>query len=637
MENKKATIYQKLFVILAIVMTLFQIYTSMFRPFSDIILQNYHIALAYTLIFLAAMDSCEGKRGAAIKRILYLAAIIITLVCVVYMVQNYQTLVANVGRVDKAAYIIGALLAIVTLYATYKSFGPAIPILTILFISYMFWGKYVSWNILHHGGFSVKRVISTLNISLGGMYGSMLNVAATYIALFMIFGGLLGKSGAGDFFMDFSLAVGGKTKAGPALAAVMSSALMGSINGSAVANVATTGAFTIPMMKDRGYEPEFAGAVEAVASTGGMILPPVMGVGAFIMADITGITYSRICLYALVPALLYYLLCAVTIIIHSEKLDLEVIKDEHIPSLGKTFKNGFYYLFPIASIIWAMAKGYSVTRAALIGISVQLVIIIAKAFYENRSDVKNVFTAAPWAPVIDGCVDGIKSLIGVSATMACIGMMVDCLVNTGLTNRLMAVIIKLGGNQQLLSLFIVMLVALVLGMGVPTSASYILLATMTASSLVEVGFSLIAVHLFIYYFAIIGAITPPVGNAAIVASKMAKGKYNKTCWHAVKMSAAAFILPFLFAFRNELLLVGSFWSCAEVIGTCTIGLCLLSSVFEKYLLTKSTWFEEGVLLIAAAVLIYPAPLWISLIALAIIAVVIIAQRKRKASLCALHN
>jgi len=388
------------------------------------------------------------------------------------------------------------------------------------------------------------------------------------------------------------------------------------------------------MMKDRGYEPEFAGAVEAVASTGGMILPPVMGVGAFIMADITGITYSRICLYALVPALCYYLLCAVTIILHSEKLDLTIVADEHIKPLGRAFKDGFYYLFPIAAIIWAMVKGYSVTRAAIIGISVQLTIIIVKAIVINRGDPKKLFRYEPWAPIIDGCVDGIKSLIGVSATMACIGMMVECLVNSGLTNRLMAVIIKLGANQQFLSLLIVMIVALILGMGVPTSASYILLATMAAPSLVKVGFSLISVHLFIYYFAIIGAITPPVGNAAIVASKMAKGNYNRTCLHAVKMSAAAFILPFLFVFRNEMLLVGSFLGCLEVIGTCTIGLCILSSVFEKYLLISSSLVEEILLFAAAIALIYPSPIWVSAIALVLTAAVLTMQKKRKAKMFA---
>lgn len=632
MGNKK-TIFYRAFEVVAILMTIFQIYTSMVRPFSDIILQNYHLAFVYVLIFLLAMDRCEGKKFCKLRRVWYVLVMLAGLACIAYMIVNYPRLVASVGRLDTIAYIVGAALALVTLYATYRSFGPAIPILTIIFISYMFWGKYAG-GILHHGGFSVKRVISSLNVSLGGMYGSMLNVAATYIALFMIFGGLLGKSGAGDFFMDFSLGVGGKTKAGPALAAVMSSALMGSINGSAVANVATTGAFTIPMMKDRGYEPEFAGAVEAVASTGGMILPPVMGVGAFIMADITGITYSRICLYALVPALLYYLLCAVTIILHSEKLNLAVVSDEHIKPLSKTFREGFYYLFPIVSIIWAMAKGYSVTRAAIIGIAVQLSIIIVKAIVTNRLDISKLFKYEAWSPIIDGCVDGIKSLIGVSATMACIGMMVDCLVNTGLTNRLMAVIIKLGANQQFLSLFIVMIVALILGMGVPTSASYILLATMAASSLVEVGFSLISVHLFIYYFAIIGAITPPVGNAAIVASKMAKGNYNKTCLYAVKMSAAAFILPFLFVFRNEMLLEGTLIGCVEVITTCALGLCLLSSFFERYLLVSSSIAEEIIILIAAVALIYPSPIWVSAISVGLFALVFLLQWKRKNLLCA---
>ena len=628
MLKSERSIFHILFAILAFTMAVFQIYSSLYRPLSDITLQNVHIAFAYTLIFLGSMIDAEGKKFSTLRRVIYGLAIVVSLVCISYMLINQRTLIANIGRQDQSAYVIGALLAIVTLYATYKSFGPAIPILTMIIISYMVWGRYLDSPIFFHGGFSARRIISTLNISFGGMYGTLLNVAATFLALFMIFGGLLGKSGASEFFMKLAMAIGGRTKAGPALAAVIGSALVGSINGSAVANVATTGPFTIRMMKDRGYKPHFAAAVEAVASTGGMFLPPIMGVGAFIMADITGISYARIIFYALVPALLYFLVCTVVVILQSEKLNLSVVSNEDIPPLGKTFREGFFYLFPIIAIIWALVVGYSITRAGLFGIFVLLAIIVIKIFVVNRNDIWNIFRYATWKPLVEGSVDGIRSLIGVSATMACIGMMVDCLINTGLTNRLLAVIVQFGAQQQLMSLLLITIVALVIGAGIPTTATYILLATMAAPPLVEIGFSLISVHLFLYYFALIGSITPPVGNAAIVAAKIGEADYYKTCFVSMKMAAAAFILPFIFIYRNELLMIGYFMDCLDAIVTCAIGLVLLCCFFERFMFIRCTIWEQIALLIASIMLIFPFPLFISGIALMV--AIIIAVRQFKA-------
>jgi TRAP transporter 4TM/12TM fusion protein len=612
----------------ALAMAFFQLYSSAVRTITPILLQNIHIAFAYSLIFLTAIYKAARSSHPLIKRVIYATLLVISLVATTYIHLNYDNLIMNVGMAGPVDILIGILLVIVTLESTRSSFGLPIVILTLVCIAYMFAGPHLP-GILYHGGFSLRRVVSTLTISFGGMYGSLLGVSATFLALFMLFGGILGKSGAGEFFMDLAMGIGGKTKAGPALAAVISSGLMGSINGSAVANVATTGTFTIPMMKDRGYEPEFAGAVEATASTGGMLLPPVMGVGAFIMAELTGISYGRICVAALIPALLYYLLCGAAVIFHSNKLNLKKMNAADIPSVGRTFKKGFYYLIPIVVIVYYMSQGYSVTKSAIAGITTQIAIIILKAFIGAPS---NLLRLKCWKPLLDGLVDGIQSVIGVAVTLACVGMMVDCIVSTGLAHRLVIMVLTIGKNDPLMSLIITMLIALFFGMGVPTTASYILLATMAAPALVEAGLPLLPVHLFCYYFTIIGSVTPPVGNAAIVASRMAGANYNKTCYYAVLLALSGFLLPFLFVFRPELLMQGDILAILDVTLTCTLGLLALAAFFERWLLISTTLPEQIVLFAAASMLIYPSPLWLSAIGVALVCMVIVFQRKKRSAI-----
>jgi TRAP transporter 4TM/12TM fusion protein len=610
--------------VLAVVMALFQLYSSAVRTITPILLQNIHIAFAYTLIFLTAIDKAGKRPHPFLVRTIYSTLLVMALGATTYIHFNYDSLIMNVGIAEPTDIFIGILLVIVTLESTRSSFGLPIAVLTVVCIAYMFGGPYFP-GILYHGGFSLRRVVSTLTISFGGMYGSLLGVSATFLALFMLFGGILGKSGAGEFFMDLAMGIGGRTKAGPALAAVISSALMGSINGSAVANVATTGTFTIPMMKERGYEPEFAGAVEATASTGGMILPPIMGVGAFIMADLTGISYGRICMAALIPALLYYLLCGAAVIFHSNKLNLKKADVSNIPSVGKTFANGFYYLIPVVVIICYMSWGYSVTKSAIAGISTQIAIIILKTLITHPS---NLFCFEGWRPLFDGLVDGVHSVVGVAVTLACVGMMVDCIVATGLAHRLVILVLTLGQNNPLASLLITMLIALFFGMGVPTTASYILLATMAVPALIQAGLPKLPVHLFCYYFTIIGNVTPPVGNAAIVASRMAGANYNKTCYYAILLSLSGFLLPFLFVFRPELLLQGNILSILDVTLTCTLGLLALGAFFERWFLVHTTSLEQIMLFAAAVMLIYPAPLWLSAIGIVILGSVTASQRKK---------
>ena len=598
--------------IVAVAMGVFQLYTQLYRVLAPTLLQNTHLIFAYFLIFAIAIRECLQKKRNPLILAFFALCLCVSMWALFHMQFNYTKIINSIGRHDTVTIICGACLIIVTIIAAKRTFGLAIPLLGLLGVVYMFVGPYLP-GILKHGGFSFKRIIATLSVNFGGMYGTLLNVSATFLALFMIFGGLLSSCGGGEFFIDFALAIGGKFRAGPALAAVLSSALMGSINGSATANVATTGVFTIPLMKKRGYSKNFAGAVESIASTGGMILPPVMGVGAFVMAEITGIPYSKIALSALLPAVIYYLLCVCIVVLRSEKLKLEKLPKEEIPKLWPVVKHGFYYLLPVCGIVYCMVAGYSVSRAGLVGIGLVIFGYIAKLAVYDR---KTLFSMTPLKNIAKGVYDGIMSTLNVAAALACIGIFVESITATGLANRLVTLILDLGGDNWFLCLLITMVVALIFGMGVPTTGSYIILAVMAAPALVKIGLPLLSVHLFIYYYTILGNITPPVGSACLVASRISEGDYFGTCFESMKMGISAFILPFIFVYQPALLGDGSIGSILLVGASALLGMASLSFFFERYAVTHMTVLESILFLASAVVMILPLSLLPSLAGIA---------------------
>ena len=610
--------------VVAVAMGIFQLVTQLYRMFAPTLLQNTHLIFAYFLIFMIAIVECIEKKRNPLITAFFVICLGVSMWALFHMQINYKKIIDSIGRHDKVTIVCGACLIIVTIIAARRTFGWAIPILGVVGVIYMFVGPYLP-GIFKHGGFTAKRIIATLSVNFGGMYGTLLNVSATFLALFMIFGGLLSSCGGGEFFIDLALAIGGRFRSGPALAAVLSSALMGSINGSATANVATTGVFTIPLMKSRGYTENFAGAVESIASTGGMILPPVMGVGAFVMAEITGIPYSQIALSAAIPAIIYYLLCVCIVIIRSDKLKLEKLPKEEIPKLWPVIKHGFYYLLPVCGIIYCMVAGYSVSRAGLVGIGLVLFGYLAKLAVYDR---KTLFSLTPLKNIAKGLYDGIMSTLNVAAALACIGIFVESITATGLANRLVTLILNLGGDNWFLCLFITMIVALVFGMGVPTTGSYIILAVMAAPALVKIGLPLLSVHLFIYYYTILGNITPPVGSACLVASRISKGDYFGTCFESMKMGISAFILPFIFVYQPAMLGQDNAAKVILVALTALLGMVSLSIFFERYAKTHTTILESILFLACAVVLILPLNIYVSLAGVAVFVILFLFNMKK---------
>ena len=584
--------------VLSIIMCIFQIYTSYYRVLSPFYLKNVHLIFAFTIVFLTSIEKELRGQGKKLMIALYLLGMCAALCGMLYMQFNYEEIIRNIGIATPLLLFVGTVLIVTSLFAAACGFGLTVPVLTIICIAYLFVGKYLP-GLLYHPGLSFRRVIMSMCTNFGGMY-SMVHISATFVALFMIFGGILGVTGGSQFFVNLALALAGKTSAGPALAAVMGSAMMGTVNGSAVANVATTGVFTIPLMKKRGYSADFAAAVEAVASTGGMFAPPIMGVGAFVMAELTGIPYPHIAFSAIIPAVLYFLMTTMIVIQRSRKLGLKPVASEEIPTLKATLQWDVFFLLPIIGIVVCMVYNYTISRAALVGIGLCVLVFIGKMLIQRP---REALTIAGWRPLADGMVEGIAATVGLAASLTCLGMMVDSIVISGLANRLIGMMLRLGGENQLACVLIAGLVAFAFGLGVPTTGCYIILAFIVAPVLVRLELPLLAVHLFLYYYAIVGNITPPVGGAALVASRIAGADFYLVCWHSCKMALTAFVLPVIFVFRVELLADGSFGAVMLATLTTALGFISLALVFERLVLVRNAIWEQFALLAVAAVLL----------------------------------
>lgn len=624
MENTSArNLANRLFPIVAVAMCLFHLYTVV-RPSLDTIQQqSIHLCFALVLVFLDGMSIKGEKRPKKLRILvdtLLLAGSVYTLS---YILIKQQVLVVKIGTYTANDLFVGGALIFILFVATYRTFGKALPLLVGIFFLYGHFG-YIVPGMLYHAGISWPRLIVGVTTNLSGVFGTVLEVSSTYIVLFMIFGGLLDASGAGNFFIRFAMSVGGKSRSGAAQAAVISSGLVGSINGSAVANVASTGVFTIPLMKDRGYEPHFAGAVEACASTGGMIMPPVMGVAAFVMSGITGIPYTTIALSALVPALLYYVTISFSVHLRALKNHFQPLPDAQIPNLKEVMIDGAHFMTPLIVIVYLMVTGMSVMRSAFFGcVSLLVVVAIRETIRDRKYLLKKDF----YVMIYKGFVSGAKSSMSVAAACAAMGIMTQIIINTGMATKIVFLIKSLSGDQMFMALLLTCMISILFGMGVPTTASYVLVASLGAPVLIEMGYPVLAVHLFIYYYAILANITPPIASAALVGSQIAKANYMKTGWTAVRLGLPGFILPFLFVYHPELLLQGDFMSCASVILSCLLGMFCMACFFEGWFFVKLSVPEMIGMAVATFMLVKPGT-YSDIIGLAAFIVVFFLQRRK---------
>lgn len=441
----------------------------------------------------------------------------------------------------------GVLLIGAVMYLAWRTVGWALTALSAIFIAYAMAGPYLP-ELIAHRGYRLSYLTSYVAWTSESIFGTCISACVSFVALYIIFGELLDRFGAGQFFIDIAYALTGRMKGGPAEASVVSSALMGSINGSAVANVVTTGTFTIPLMKKVGYRPEFAGAVEAVASTGGQLLPPVMGAAAFVMADLTGIPYSTIIIAAIVPGLLYYLSLGISVYLEADKRGLAAESSDRLPQVKQVLREGWYYTLPIAALIVALLGfGLSPSYSALFSIAVLLGIGFLKEYRQNRR--------LPLREVFQAMVKAAKTTVPVTIACACAGIVIGIVSMTGIGIKFTSIVFQLSGGSRFLMLLLVMVACIIMGMGLPSTAAYIIAATVGVPSLVAAGIPELAANMFVFYFAIMSFITPPVAVAAYAAAGLADCGAAKTGWLAFLLGLPGFIIPFLYAYNPALLIV----------------------------------------------------------------------------------
>ncbi|WP_442862471.1 TRAP transporter permease [Bacillus sp. USDA818B3_A] len=594
--------------------SLFQVYTGIFGVLTAQLQRTIHLGFALALIFLL-FPARRKNRGKELKVAWYdLLLAGLSLVVGAYWPLMIDELVLRTGNITSLDFTIGLAAILLVLEATRRTVGLPITIIAIVFMIYALFGPYMP-GFLAHRGLDLERLVQTMFFTTEGILGTPLAVSSTFIFLFLLFGSFLIKTGVGEYFNDLSIAIAGRSVGGPAKVAVFSSALQGTISGSSVANVVTSGAFTIPMMKNLGYKKEFAGAVEASSSTGGQLMPPIMGAAAFLMVEFIGggISYWDIAKAAAIPAILYF--TGIWIMTHFEakRIGLRGLTKEEMPSRKEVFGK-LYLLLPILGIILLLMSGMSVTRAALW--SIVITVIVSAIRKETRIGFKGV---------IDALVDGARSALGVAAATAAAGIIVGVVTKTGLGLKMANGLLDLSGGALLPTLLLTMLASLILGMGSPTTANYVITSTIAAPAIILLGVPDLSAHLFVFYFGIVADITPPVALAAFAAAAVSGGEPFKTGVESSKLAISAFIIPYMFVFSPELLMIDTTWTyLIWVVLTAFIGMLLVSAGVIGYWMRKMYWFERIAAFISGLCLIYPEKIS-DIIGLAAFGVLLVVQ------------
>lgn len=612
---KKTGIFEVLSLVIAVILTLFHLLAaSPFLTLNNTTQAVIHGGLVVTFFLLV-----RPMKNEKLSRPIDILMIIITILAAYQVIVMRNSNTASGVLYSPYQQMISIIFVVVALFIAYRALGNVLPTLALVFLIYSLIGRYLP-GVFATARVTIYRMGTYLMVGDEGLFGNALSTSANFIFLFVIFGSVLAFIGAGEFFVDISFAAFGKFCGGPAQAAVYSSMLMGMVNGSGAANVVTTGTFTIPLMKKTGFDKDTAGAVEACASNGGQIMPPVMGAVAFLMADATGLSYTTICLAALFPAVLYYLTLSVSIFSYSHKHDIPVKKSEAGErTIGQIFKEGWFYFSPIVALIVMLMMGLSTQRSALITIILCLVIGLI-------TDRKK-FTGEN---LIGLCRDSANSIMTVSIACMIAGIIVAAINITGLGLRISGLITALSCGNILLMGVLTAIVCILLGMGLPTSACYIVLSVLVAPAMVGLGVSTISAHMFILYYGVVAAITPPVALAVFAAIGISGGDMWKTGLQAIKMAAAGFIIPFVFLYNTELLCfnqaAGTFGITVSVIVciiTAMIGCAYMALALFGWCGRDLRGLERVLLLASAICLMVKEPLSLNLIGLVIGAVILI--------------
>ncbi|MBX3672014.1 MAG: TRAP transporter permease [Burkholderiales bacterium] len=572
---------------IAIAMSLYHMWFSASPPPEAMIFRGTHLLFALVLVFL--LYPAGGRDGP--RRLLWLdlGLVALSAVAIGYIFANYQYIVNRIIYIDdltawdKAMAVVTVVLV---LDATRRVIGWALPLTALAFLAYAVFGS----------GIKMQVLLEQMYLSTDGIFGSTLGVSASYVIVFVLFGAFMERSGTGRLFMDFALSLTGHTAGGPGKVSIVSSSLFGTISGSAVANVMVDGPITIPLMKKTGFRPPFAAAVEASASTGGQIMPPIMGAAAFVMAEYLAVSYFQVTVWAWIPALLFYVALFFAVHFEAKRVGLKGVPRAELPRLGQVMRERGHLFIPILLVLAGMGMSYSAPLCALVGTIATLPIAFLRA--STRAGIT-------WRTVVEALEGGARDALAVAMACACAGIVIGVISLTGLGITFTQVVIALAQNSLILALVLTAIAGIVLGMGMPTTPAYIVMVSLLVPALIKLGVVTPAAHMFALYFAVLSAITPPVALAVFAAAALAKANMWRAGFESVRIAAAGFIVPFMFVFEPALLAIGEWQTIALAAATATVGVMCLAAALYGYLLAPLALWQRLALAAGAILLIKP--------------------------------
>ncbi|HWQ78095.1 MAG TPA: TRAP transporter fused permease subunit [Anaerovoracaceae bacterium] len=588
---KNASIRTWLVGIMSVSVCAFHLYMASIGTLTSYILVSVHWLLVGTIVILLKPHKMRG--GVVIDAVL----IGLTIFLSVYQINLQRYLTMHPGRYTNMDLVVSVIATVICLYLGVRVLGWMMSVLCVICILYGFYG-YLAPGLFNTDQFSFFRIFTYMYTSPDGLFGSTLMVSAKFLLLFLFFGAVMEITGAGEIFVDLAYSIAGRVRGGPAQAAVFSSMLFGMVNGSGPANVATCGTFTIPLMKKVGYRNYVAGAIEAAGSSGGQIMPPVMGAAAFIMSEIIAVPYSEIAVAAFVPAVLYYLCLCSSVYGFARRDKMKKTDPSELPSFWKSLKGGWYILIPIATIIVTIFSGYSPQRAAFCAIVATF--IVTAIFNRTRLTLDNLLKA---------CLRAGKNCGPLALACMLAGIMMGMINLTGFGLKISTLLQMVAGGNLFITLFLAMLMALLLGLGLPTTAAYIILAVLINPALQQLGVDPLAANLFLLYFAALSSLTPPVALSAYTAASIADAPFWKTGNQSMLMAAAGFVVPFIFVYNNGLLLMGTPGGIAISIVTATIGCFVMGLIISGWCWIDLPMVTRILLTPCAFMIMVANPLW----------------------------
>ena len=576
--------------LVAVAISLYHMYVAAFGPPEAIIFRGTHLIFALILVFLLYPYKPNGNLAWRSTDLLLMALGIGGILHIFIDYEAFTNRIIYIDELTKADLFFSFVMVFVVLEGTRRVIGWALPLTALIFIAYAAFFTQVKLPVL----------MEQLYLSTEGIFGSTLGVSASYVMLFVIFGAFMEKGGTGQLFMDFAMSITGKSAGGPGKVAVVSSSLFGTVSGSAVANVMVDGPITIPLMKRTGFRPPFAAAVESVASTGGQLMPPVMGAAAFVMAEFLAVPYAQVAIWAIIPAVLYYLSVFFAVHFEAKRYKLAGIPESELPRFGQVMLQRGHLFIPIMIILVGLFMGFSAPLCALVAALACLPVALMRKL--TREGIT-------WMTAIQALEEGARNALSVAMACACAGLVIGCVTITGLGIVFTQVVIELASNTLILALLLTALAGIVLGMGMPTTPAYIVMVALLVPAIIKMGVAVPAAHMFALYFAILSAITPPVALAVFAAAGLAKADMWESGFAAMRAAAPAYIVPFMFVFEPSLMLItpeGSAWyEMLWPIATAVIGVIALAGSLFGWLIRSANMIERVMLFIAALSLIKP--------------------------------